>query len=165
MPDNRLELMIENAELFGGQYMNFQGNPTPFNPQGGVRTFAVAITKDGQVDERLAQELLRDGWNIKYTNPREEGDVAKPFVIVTVGFKFPPHIVLITSKARTYITEETIDTLAWTNMKTVDVIINGGKWTDDHGATKVKAWLKTMYVTVDEDPLMLKYADANFEVQ
>lgn len=152
--EKRETLLIEDAQIFGGRYRNFRGEPTRFNPSGGVRTFCVAIP-----DEKLANQLTKDGWNVKYTPEREDSDDPPiPFLTVEVGFKFPPTIVLLTERARTKITEDTIEVLDSVQIKTADLIINPGFWTDDQGTPRIKAWLKSLYITLEEDFLDKKYS-------
>lgn len=145
---------IENAQII---FRNFSGKESQYN-KAGDRNFCVVLTDD------VAAELANDGWNIKTLNPREvEGEEAEPgtpYIQVKVNFKNrPPKIVLITNEGRTRtpVTEDMVDTLDWADMRTVDLIANGYDW-EVGGKTGTKAYLKTMFVTLDEDELERKYA-------
>jgi hypothetical protein len=154
MAGPEVTVLFENTEI---RYANFSGTPDQFNPQGGKRTFLVPLT------DQMAATLAGDGWNVKQTNPTPEqiaeGAVAMPFIKVSVGFNFkPPTIFMITTKGRVPITEKNIHVLDSVDITFVDLIIRN----HDYPASGVvpagrKAWVKTMFVHINEDPLMLKY--------
>ena len=81
--------MIEEARLV---FRNFTGRPGMYNNEGN-RNFCVLLTPEQE------QSLQEDGWNVKHLRPREEDDLPQPYLQVKVQFgKYPPHIMLITSK-------------------------------------------------------------------
>jgi hypothetical protein len=149
MPENTKTFMIENAEII---FRNFEGKEGPFNSKGD-RNFSVIIpTKE------LEQQLLADNWNVKYLKPRDEGDDPVPYVSVRVNFdNRPPRIVMITSAGRTNIVEDLVETLDWADIKQADLICNGYDW-EVQGKTGTKAYLKTLFITIEEDELESKYA-------
>ena len=143
------QLTIEDAQII---FRNFEGKEGQYNRKGD-RNFAVIIPSAD-----LADQMLADGWNIKFLEPRDEGDLPVPYLQVTVNFQSrPPRIVMITSHSRTNLTEDTVETLDWADILTVDLIINPYEW-NVNGKTGVKAYLKSLYVTIQEDELELKYA-------
>lgn len=143
--------MIEGADLI---FRNFSGKEGQYNREGD-RNFAVVIP-----DEKTAQDLLADGWNVKYLNPREEGDNPTPYVPVSVRFDIlPPRIVMITSLARTNVTESMVEVLDWANIENADIIVRAYEW-EVNGKTGLKAYLKSLYLTIEEDYLERKYAVA-----
>jgi hypothetical protein len=76
-----------------------------------------------------------------------------------VNFKNrPPNVVLINHKGRTTLPEDQIELLDWVDIKTVDLIINPYSWAVN-GKTGISAYLKSLFVTIEEDELDLKYAD------
>lgn len=142
-------LLIEDAQII---FPNFSGREGMYNREGD-RNFCVII------DEKLAEELVRDGWNIKTLKPREQGDPERLCLQVSVGFKSrPPKIVMITSRGRTSLSEDEIELLDWADFKTVDLIIRPYEWTVN-GKGGIKAYLKSLFATIIEDALELKYAD------
>src|SRR5690242_15378863 len=150
MPPNDGMLIIEDARLI---FRNFSGKEGRYNREGD-QNFCVLLEPD------VAEVMRRDGWNVKTLKPREEDDdVPQPYIQVSIGFKIrPPRIVLVTSRGRTTLEENMIEVLDWVDIKTVDLTIRPYEWSV-RGETGIKAYLKTMYVTIHEDPLDLKYAD------
>ena len=155
MVQNDGQLVIENAKII---FRNFAGKEGMYNAEGD-RNFCVLL------DDDLAQVLLKDGWNIKTLKAREEGDEPQPYIQASVKYRGrngntvrPPTIVLITSKGRTSLSEEECELLDWVDIANVDLILRPFQWAVN-GKTGVKAYLKSIYVTIMEDELQLKYAD------
>lgn len=150
MADDEKTLTIEGARLV---YRNFSGNATQFKQEGN-RTFAVVL------DKKTAETMAADGWNVKCKPANvdpEEGTDEFCFIEVTVGFKYkPPRIITITSNGRIQLTEDMVNTLDWAEFENVDLIIRAYDW-DVNGKTGVKAYLKSMYATLEEDDLARKY--------
>lgn len=142
-------ITMENARI---GFRNFSGKEGKFNPAG-RRNFCVFIEMD------LAQTLEKDGWNIKWLQPREEGDESQAYLQVSVAYgNFDPKIVLITSHGKTILDDESVDLLDWVEVKTIDLIIRPYNW-DVNGKSGVKAYIKSMYVTILEDVFEQKYLD------
>lgn len=142
-----MRVTIENARLI---FRNFAGKEGQFNSEGN-RNFCVVL------DPKTAKQMLKDGWNVKETTPRDEEEVGIPYIQVKVNFKnLPPKITCITDTSRTVMTEAMVDTLDWAEIRHVDLIINASFW-DYGGKSGVKAYLKTMFITIEEDELERKY--------
>lgn len=138
-------------------YRNLQGRKTEYNDEGN-RNFAVVLPPE------IAATLLELGWNVKHPKPREgdEGvEIGDPFLPVEVGYKIrPPKIVMISSnsKKKTLLGQDQVEVLDWVDIVTVDLTVRGRPW-ERRGESGIKAWLQTMYITIEEDPLDEKYAD------
>ena len=147
-------LFIENADM--PMFMrNFKGEQRRYNAEG-QRNFCLFI------DDELAERLLEEGWNVKRLKPREdmdEGDTPQAYLQVKVNFGGrPPRIVMISSSGKTVVTEDSVAVLDRAELKNVDVLINPYVWEVEE-KTGVKAYLKTLYVTLVEDELERKYAN------
>lgn len=136
-------------------FRNFAGKEGQFNREGD-RNFCVLLT------DEMADGLTRDGWNVKTTKEREVDEEmvgGEPYLPVTVGFKGrPPNIVMITSRGRTNLGQDECELLDYADIQHVDLIVRPYDWVVS-GKTGRKAYLKSIYVTINEDELELKYAD------
>lgn len=142
-------IIIEEARLV---FRNFSGAEGKFNPAG-RRNFCVILPED------LSKDLERDGWNVRYLTPRDEEEEPTPYLQVTVNYdNRPPKIVLITSRGKTRLDEDTVGMLDWAEIKTADLIITPYNW-EVSGKSGVKAYTKSLYVTLVEDALEEKYID------
>jgi hypothetical protein len=139
--------IIENAEL---TFLNFEGREGKFNKEG-ERGFAVFLPED------IAAQMEEDGWNIKSLESREEGGPARPLINVGVRFDvYPPRIILLTSETRTQLDEKSCEILDWADIRMVDLIGRAYEY-NVGGKTGLKAYLQSMFVTIEEDPLERKY--------
>jgi hypothetical protein len=142
-------VVIENARLI---FRNFAGKEGQYNREGD-RNFAVLL------DDSVAEPMAQDGWNIKWLKAREEGEDEQAYLSVAVNFKGrPPKIVMISSRGRTSLNEDEVAVLDWVDIRSADLIIRPYEWVVN-GKTGVKAYLQSIYVTIEEDALELKYAD------
>ena len=153
---------VNHNVSFGGAqliFCNFSGKPTKFNTQGGKRDFGVVL------DRETADRLSKEGWNVKsylskYAEPDDEPTLYLP---VEMRFDyFPPNVWFITSRNRTRLVEETVGMLdsMLGDIRNVDLVVRPYNWGPNaRGESGVKAYVKNMYVEVEEDEFFDKYAD------
>lgn len=145
-------LVMENVRLI---FRNFEGRKDKFNKNGN-RGFSVIVD-----DPEAAVRLRHDGWMVKELAPRDEGDLPTYYIPVAVAFENrPPKIVLISGGRQTILDEDSVHELDYSEIRKVDLSLNPYHWTiEDRDGKKsgVKAYLKTMYVTLEEDEFAHKY--------
>lgn len=140
--------MVEDARII---FRNFAGKEGQYNREGD-RNFAVILSQEAATD------MLADGWNVKYLKAYEEGDEEVPYISITVRFDpRPPRVVMLTSRARTNLDESTVEILDWAEFGKVDLIARAYEWTVN-GKSGIKAYLQSLFVTIEEDELERKYA-------
>lgn len=135
------------------RWRNFAGKAGKFNAEGD-RNFCLLLDPDS------ADQLQNEGWNVRYLNPREDGDVPTPYIQVKVAYGKgrPPKIVMVTKRGKTELDEDSVSSLDWAEIQKADIAINPYEY-DVHGRHGIKAYLKTMYVTIEEDDFEDRYYD------
>lgn len=151
MPNDAPTELIEDAKLL---FRNFAGLEKPFN-SAGDRNFCVVL------DKERAERMKAIGWRIKQLKPRDdepdtEGDY---YMQVKVNYKTgrPPRCVQITSGNRVELGTDEVMLFDAADIKKADLIING-YWSDMAGGG-YSAYLKTIFVTLNEDDLERMYAE------
>lgn len=143
-------LSVENARII---FRNFAGKESKFNPKG-KRNFCLLLDPDS------AQNLSDEGWNVKFLNPRDPDDDPQPYIQVAVAFEnFPPNVWLISGKKKTKLDEDSVAVLDYAEIQNVDIIVTPYFWELPSGKSGIKAYVKTMYVTIVEDEFQKKYKD------
>lgn len=145
-------LIIRDAVVIS---RNFEGRAEPPYTPAGKRTFTVRLDVD------TAEQLARDGWNVKIrqSDPEEEA-VGYLNVAVSYGGKTPPKIIQITKRnGKDYMTplnENTVKLIDSAEIEDIKLEIRPYNW-EMNGRTGVKAYLKTMYFTLIEDAFASEY--------
>ena len=151
MANNEKNLVIRDAKII---FRNFQGAEQKYN-RAGDRNFCLVIPT-----EDMAKMLANDGWKIKCWST-EDGDNVY-YLPVSVGYKFKdPVVMMITRHNKERLTEDTIGLLDDADIIRADVAVRPYAW-EVNGQSGIKAYLKTLYVTVEEDEFADEYAD-NYE--
>lgn len=136
------------------RFRNFAGKEGNYNAAGD-RNFCLLLNPED------ADELSAEGWNVRFLNPKDPGDEPVPYIQIKVGFGGkgrPPKVVMITKKGKTQLDEESISNLDWAEIEFADIAINPYHY-HVSGRNGIKAYLKTMYVTIAEDEFEDQYYD------
>lgn len=143
-------LVIEGARII---FKNFSGKEDDFN-RDGKRTFGVIIP-----DPEQAEMLERDGWNVKYRKQGDENEPPVAWIKVRARFdRFPPKVVMITQRNKTVMNADSIGSLDYADIKNADISISPYPY-QANGKEGIAAYLKTLYVTIEEDEFASKYAE------
>lgn len=158
------QIKIEDARIL---FRNFEGREDKYN-KAGDRNFCVLL------DEIQGKELAENfGLNVKFLKSREEGDPEEAYLKVAVGYKVkPPTLVMLTKRpnpeveegfevVRNDIGEEGCQVFDWVDIEKVDLIFNAVPW-EVGDKSGIKAWVKSMYVTIAQDELDEKYANVKY---
>lgn len=142
-------LVLKDAKLI---FRNFAGKQQQYNSPGD-RNFCVLLNQD------VAEQAAKDGWNVKYLKPREEGDEPQAYLQVKVEYEKgrPPRCVMLSSKGSNDLGASEVELLDAVDIKRADVLIRPYNWSVN-GNEGVKAYLKTIYVTINEDEIELMYS-------
>jgi hypothetical protein len=134
-------------------FRNFAGEERQFNAQGD-RNFTVIL------DPETAEDLKRQGYNVKQLKPRDDDEPGDWSLKVKVSYKgrTKPNLNLITSRGRTALDEDLAGMLDYAELEKVDLIIRPYDWAVS-GKTGRSAYLKTIFAIIREDELELKYSE------
>ena len=144
-------IKFENATII---FRNFKGKEGKFNREGD-KNFCVLIE-----DPDIAGRLIEDGWNVKALRPREDDpdDSPRYYLPVAVSYRnIPPKIFVVRGNKQILMNDNTVEELDYAMITNVDLAVRPYNY-DVNGKTGVKAYVKTMYVTVEEDEFADKYA-------
>lgn len=149
MTDKMDNAMLEDVRI---AFRNFSGKEGKYN-RAGDRNFCVLLPDD------ISKQMEDDGWNVRYLKPRESDEQPQGYLQIAVNYKGrPPRVVMITGRGKTGLEEDMVDVLDWADVVKADVIIRPYQWSVN-GKSGVKAYLQSIYVTINEDDLERKYGD------
>lgn len=141
------------------RFRNFAGKAGQFNMEGD-RNFCLLLNPN------VADDMQKEGFNIRYLNPRDDRDDPVPYVQVKLKYHDRagnplrgPKIVQVTRRGKTEIHEDTVSNLDWAEIEKFDISINPRPYENINGRSGVTAYLKTLYVTISEDDFEDRYYD------
>lgn len=144
------DLSIRNANIGTGNGRNFSGQKRVVNGQvvnaEGMRNFLLLL------DDDVAEMLKQDGWNVKYTKPRDPDDKPTAYISVDASFgKYPPEVWKKTPNGKPVkLEEEDMAALDEDKFLEAHVVVHPRRY-DVQGRTGVKAYLRRLLVTVADD--------------
>lgn len=145
-------LSLENVRI---GFKNFEGKEGQFN-RNGDRNFVAFLDHD------VAEELAREGWNIKFPKEQEnrvdpDEPARDPYIPITVSFdNYPANIFLISNGKPTRAGADECIVLDWAELENVDLVLRPYEWSVN-GKSGIKAYLKSGYFTIVTDEFAAKY--------
>lgn len=150
----RETIVLKNVGLV---FRNFSGEARQYN-NAGDRNFNVKLSQE------QANDLRKRGFNVRTVGPNERYDEPEYLMKVKVSYRFDaPNVNLISSRCTRRIDEATIGELDHVAVEKCDISIVGSNWVQPNGDHGVTAYLRSMYLTLREDPLDLEYAAMGYE--
>lgn len=136
-------------------FRNFAGEEGQYNKKGD-RNFAVVLAPE------IADDLASKDWNVKILAPRvddEEGEET-PYLPVAVNYENrPPNINVVQTNGRPVrLPESQVEMLDWADISNADLVVRAYAW-NVNGKSGTKAYLKSLYVTLNQDELEREYAE------
>ena len=143
-------VVFNNALIPVGNWRNFSGGPTKFDPRNIKRFFEIFLT-----DEE-ATRLTDQGYNVKWLEPRNGSEPKQAHLKVFVNFdvprRFQPRIWLTRSKGDPILLDaDDIGQLDADDITRAKLQIRPYDWELPTGVKGRKAMLRQMYVTIEED--------------
>ncbi len=146
-------ISLENVKI---AFRNFSGEEKIYN-KAGSRNFCVIL------DLETAEALSNDGWNVRYSRPKDEEGDPLAYLQVEVKYNKHPPIISLITKNKTLLNEDQVGMLDWADIKTADIVIRPYNWVLSEGTSNerrgTKAYLKAAYITIEEDEFAEKYKD------
>ena len=153
MLERPANIVIKGARLI---FKNFSGKDEKFLHDG-TRHFGLVIE-----DPEHVEKLIKEGWNVKEFVPKgqEPGEeVSICYIDVKISFDIvPPVVKLVGRHGPVPITEDEIHMLDDVEIINADVAVRPYVWSVN-GNEGIKAYLKTLYVTIGEDEFAADYED------
>lgn len=146
-PKGRLQ--IDDARII---FKNFEGRGDKFNREGD-RNFSLLIE-----DPNTADAMIKEGWNVKIKDGRDEDE--GPFMRLPVKVKFTdygPTVYLKTGDNINKLDEESIGMLDQIDIESVDMDLRPYDW-EVNGRTGRTAYLENLHVTQRIDRFAARYA-------
>jgi len=146
------DLILENVQI---TYRNFAGNESDYNAKGD-RNYAVWIDDPAQ-----AEALAEQGWKVKYRKPDEDGTPGRAYMPVSVKYHprlRPPAIKILKKGGQVSLDEESVELVDFMDIEKCDMILRPFHWKLKNGNEGVKNMCSSLYVTIRQDALELKYA-------
>lgn len=143
-------MQIDNARII---FKNFEGRGDKFNREGD-RNFSLLIE-----DPDTADAMIKEGWNVKIKEGRDEDE--GPFMRLPVKVKFTdygPRVYLNSAGNVTELDEESIACLDNIDIESVDMDIRPYDW-EVNGKTGRTAYLQSMNVVQRIDRFAARYAN------
>ena len=139
--NNDKNAVLKNVDI---KFRNFAGAEKKFNPAG-RRSFCIFL------EPEIAQDMAKDGWNIKKLVPKDDDDIEVPYIQVFVSDKYyPTRIYLISGENKTKIRFNSMAILDWIDIESADVTLRPYYW-EVNDKSGIKAYAKDIHIRVSEE--------------
>lgn len=134
-------------------FRNFAGAQGKFNPAG-RRNFSVILTAEE------AEKLKADGWNVKMRPAKDDYTEPLYHLPIAVSYaNYPPKVWIVSSAGKKLLDEDTVNIVDYADIESCDMTISPYTYQRDDGSYGIKAYLRSMFITIYEDEIDRKYAD------
>lgn len=150
---------FNNAQIARGRWSNFSGGPTDWDPKNTKRWFTIFLPDDE------AQRLTDLGWNVRTRNSTNESEPELKYLKIAMNYdpEMPwshPRIWLVRRVGNPELLEA--EDLFQLDNKDLVIIkasiqIRPHDWKLANGTSGRKAWLKQMYVSIEQDDFGAEY--------
>ena len=154
----RENVNLENVRII---FRNFEGRPSKYNKKGD-RNFAAIL------DEEQVEIARAAGLNVRCRESKDEGQPPTYTLAVSLNYdNYPPNIYTVVTTQRDggvrhkklRMDADTVGMLDYADILGCDITIRPYHWRTEDGRSGVKAYVKNMYVNIEEDPFFSKYED------
>lgn len=153
----RTPVILKNTKIIFAP--NFSGIARSAYDRDGVRKFSVIVN-----DDAVLARLQDEGWNIKHTNPDEDGNYVY-FIDLFVSYRIkPPVIKMGVGKRLVALDETTIAQLDRAQIIDVNVAFTGSRWERPNGDFGIKAYLDEALFVIAEPVFSSMYADYESDI-
>lgn len=145
-------IAMNGVNIGRGRFRNFRGEKNDCNTNGD-RKFTLLL------NENIADRLKERGWNVKMWVPKNDDptrvpEPPVPILDVAVDFSkpdmFPVTIEMKTGDDVVELDEDTVGILDTADILNADIVLRPHYW-NMNGRTGIKAYLKKLTVTLEED--------------
>lgn len=147
------DLIIRNAHVI---FMKLSNTPDRFGDT--TRKFDLVLD-----DKDLVSSLTEAGWPVKIKVPKNTDYEPYSYLRCKMKFhddnpavRYDPTVVLIDGRSKTKLTAQTVGLLDNERINKIDLVLTPYAWENSNGSG-ISVYVKSMYVTVDTDPLAAEY--------
>lgn len=149
------DLIVRDAHVI---FMKLSNTPDKFGDT--TRKFDLVID-----DKDEAQQLIDAGWPVKIKVPKNTDYEPYHYLRCKMKFhddtptvRYDPSVFVVDGKSKTKMTAQTVGLLDNERIKKIDLVLTPYAWENTNGSG-ITVYVKSMYVTVDTDPLAAEYAE------
>lgn len=153
---------LDRAMIPGGNWRNFSGGPTKFDPRNTKMFFEIFLSDDE------AEKIKALGYNVKWLEPRNDSEPKQAhlriFVNYNVPARFQPKVWLVPDGERPELQkEDTIGLFDGADIKRAKIQVRPYDWELASGSKGTKAMLNQAYIVLEEDDFGAEFYEGTGE--